>query len=358
MEQVQEDVDGNTTSGGAQWWWGRSLFWQRRGFGSWRREGAPLEESFTIDQTYANTLELNILPHKTSIDIEGHVSAICRLPSTPPWWAPCNNPHRWQCGSVCSELLLDHDPLPILIVLQSCVPTGRDELPCIHEEYWQSYEHLEKCMEPIKQLSILLESSMEATIHDMLDYFLRLLYDKLERGPKRHVGSCTVFNTFVNTFRRKLLRLLDDVEQFFLWVVVVALDDRKTNLDWLALVWDHRDEWPNVTDKYKNVCQLQFEVERNLAKQVRHNLLLCFSVPLECSPQAATVASSIACKFCTGRARDLVHPLLSMKVTTATTQQGSLREKNGGNQPCSSLRLWCHGRYAIVDRWRMSVKHW
>ena len=39
-------------------------------------------------------------------------------------------------------------------------------------------------MEPNKQLSILLESSMEATIHDMLDYFLRLLYDKLERTSR------------------------------------------------------------------------------------------------------------------------------------------------------------------------------
>ena len=83
-------------------------------------------------------------------------------------------------------------------------------------------------------------------IHDTLDYFLRLLYDKLERGPKRRVGSCTVFNTFVNTFRRKLLTLLDDVEQFFLWVVAAALDGRKTNLEWLAPIWDHKDEWPNV----------------------------------------------------------------------------------------------------------------
>ena len=119
---------------------------------------------------------------------------------------------------------MDHDPLPILIVLQSCVPADREELPCIHEEYWRSYEDLEQCMEPIKQLSILLESSTEATIHDMLDYFLRLLYEKLERGAKRRVGSCTVFNTFVNTFRRKLLTLLDDVEQFFLWVVAAVLD--------------------------------------------------------------------------------------------------------------------------------------
>ena len=76
-----------------------------------------------------------------------------------------------------------------------------------------------------------MESYTEATIHDTLDYFLRLMYDKLERGPKRRVGSCIVFNTFVNTFRQKLLTLLDDVEQLFLWVVAAALDGRKTNLD-------------------------------------------------------------------------------------------------------------------------------
>ena len=97
-------------------------------------------------------------------------------------------------------------------------------------------------MKSIKQLSVLLESSMGAMIHDMLDYFLSLLYDKLESGPKRRVGSCTVFNTFVNMFRRKLLTLLDDVEQFFLGVAAAALDGRKTNLDWLAPIWDHKDE--------------------------------------------------------------------------------------------------------------------
>ena len=194
-------------------------------------------------------------------------------------------------------------------------------------------------MEPIKQLSVLLESSTESTIHGTLDYFLRLLYDKLERAPKRRVGSRTMFNTFVNMFRQKLLPLLDDVEQFFLWVAAATLDGTNTNFDWLAPVWDHRDEWPNVTNKYRNIYQLQFEVEQNLVEQVRHDLLLCFSLPLECGPQVATVAFAVACRFCIRRAGDLVHHILSMKVTAATTQQQSVREKNSGNQPCGSLRL-------------------
>ena len=121
--------------------------------------------------------------------------------------------------------------------------------------------------------------------------------------------------------------------------MAAALDGRKTNFDWLVPIWDHKDEWPNVTEKYKNVCHLQLEVERNLAEQVRHNLLLCFSIPLECGPQATTVASGVACRFYIGRAGDLVHPVLSMKVTVAATQQWRLRAKNGGNQPCGSVRL-------------------
>ena len=48
---------------------------------------------------------------------------------------------------------------------------------------------------------------------------------------------------------------------------------------------------PTNTEMYAN-CS--FEVEQNLAEQVRHDLLLCFSIPLECGPQAATVASSVA----------------------------------------------------------------
>ena len=95
---------------------------------------------------------------------------------------------------------------------------------------------------------------MEATIHDMLDYFLRIFYGVLETAPKSRIGACTVFNTFVNMYRQKLLMLLDDVEQFSLWVVASTLDGRKTNFAWLAPMWDHREDWPKVTNQYRNVC--------------------------------------------------------------------------------------------------------
>ena len=106
-------------------------------------------------------------------------------------------------------------------------------MPKINLEYWWSYEDLEECMELVKKLSILLESSTEPTIHNMMDYFLRLLYERLETSPKRHVVACAMFNTFMDTFRKKLLMLLDDVEQFFMWVVASMLDGRRIGFDWL-----------------------------------------------------------------------------------------------------------------------------
>ena len=98
-------------------------------------------------------------------------------------------------------------------------------------------------MEPVKQLSLLLESSTKPTIlHNTLDYILRLLYEKLETSPKRYVAVCAVFNTFVDTFRKKLLMLLDDVEQFLMWVVASMLDGRRIGFDWLNPVWDNKRE--------------------------------------------------------------------------------------------------------------------
>ena len=123
--------------------------------------------------------------------------------------------------------------------------------------------------------------------------------------------------------------------------MAVALDGKKTNLGWLASVWDHRDEWPNVTDKYRNVCQLQLEVERNLIDQVRHDLLLYIYVPLECGLQAATVVFGVACKFCTGKVGDLVHRVPSMKVVVVGTCGKS-----------GSVSWGCHGRwFGIGQRW-------
>ena len=76
-----------------------------------------------------------------------------------------------------------------------------------------------------------MKSSTESMIHNTLDYFLKFLYEKLEMQAKRHIAACAMFNTFVDTFGKKLLMLLDDVEQFFLWVVAAMLDGRRIGFD-------------------------------------------------------------------------------------------------------------------------------
>ena len=59
---------------------------------------------------------------------------------------------------------------------------------------------MEECLEPLKQLSLLLEPSTEATIHNTLDYFLALLYHKLGKSPKSGGPACEMFNEFVDNF--------------------------------------------------------------------------------------------------------------------------------------------------------------
>ena len=163
------------------------------------------------------------------------------------------------------------------------------KIPKINVGYWRSYEDLEECMEPVKQLSLLLESSTEPTIHNMLDYFLRLLYEKLDLSPKRHIATCAVFNALMDTFRKKLLMLLDDMEQFFLWVVAAMLDGRRIGFHWLNPVGENKSEWPNVTKEYRTIQHLMSDVRRNIADQVRVDLSLSMSITLKCGPQVPTL---------------------------------------------------------------------
>ena len=74
-----------------------------------------------------------------------------------------------------------------------------------------------------------------------------------------------MFNTFVDTFRKKLMMLLDDVEQFFLWVVAATLNGRRIGFNWLNPVWENKREWPNVTKHFRSVHYLMLEVEQSIA---------------------------------------------------------------------------------------------
>ena len=43
------------------------------------------------------------------------------------------------------------------------------EVPIFQLGHWQCYKELEECLEPLKKLSLLVEPSTEATIHNTLD---------------------------------------------------------------------------------------------------------------------------------------------------------------------------------------------
>ena len=59
---------------------------------------------------------------------------------------------------------------------------------------------MEECLEPLKQLRLLWEPSIEATIHNTLDYFLEFLCHKLGKSPESGDPTCEVFNEFVDNF--------------------------------------------------------------------------------------------------------------------------------------------------------------
>ena len=135
-------------------------------------------------------------------------------------------------------------------------------------------------MEPLKKLSLLLESSTEATIRNALDCFLALLYKNWRIPLKRCIPlarcSMNLFGTSKQAFN-----IVGRCEAI-LFVggrhCIGREEDGKIGFDWLKPVWDHYDEWPNVIYKYPNLRKLKAEVERR-ALQNRRYLIWHFSCP-------------------------------------------------------------------------------
>ena len=91
--------------------------------------------------------------------------------------------------------------------------------------------------------------------------------------------TCKMFNELGDNFQTKLLMLLDDVQQFFLWALEIALDGRKIDFDWLKPGWDNDYEWPNVTYNQPTLSSFEAEIEQNIAEVAIFNLALCMSFP-------------------------------------------------------------------------------
>lgn len=126
---------------------------------------------------------------------------------------------------------------PLALLIKECCVCA--EITIFQLANCQCYQELNECLEPLKALSLLLESSTEATLHNTLDYFLCCWTTNWESQRKGET-TCEEFNAFDDAFQRKLLMLLADVEQFFLWAA--AVDGRKIDFDCLKPVWENHIE--------------------------------------------------------------------------------------------------------------------
>ena len=104
-------------------------------------------------------------------------------------------------------------------------------------------------MKSIRDVSLVLEGSRYCTSSDVLLYTIKLLYERLD-STKMNASTTPFKADFVARFKKKLLTFLDDENQFYSWSLCSYLDGRRSHLEWLDPVWQHKEDWPNVTKKY------------------------------------------------------------------------------------------------------------
>ena len=76
------------------------------------------------------------------------------------------------------------------------------------------------------------------------------------------------FQMFVTSFKKKLLHLVDDVNQFYSWAMCAFLDGRHKDLNWLQPIFDHWEDWPKVTQEYVALRDLRRNLRAEAVKMV------------------------------------------------------------------------------------------
>ena len=76
---------------------------------------------------------------------------------------------------------------------------------------------------------------------------------------------------FCSAFWNKLLNLMDDTEQVFLWATAAMLDGRIQTTKFAQCIWskDCRHEWPNVVREWTIPKRLNERVAREIINMVR-----------------------------------------------------------------------------------------
>ena len=110
-------------------------------------------------------------------------------------------------------------------------------------------------MERLRDMSLVLEGSKYVTCSTVLLHIMQMLYGLW--APTRLKDKTMVYQTFVEAVKSKLLDLVDDVNQFYSWAMCAFLDGRHKELTWLEPIFQHPDDWPNVTQEYPSLRELQ-----------------------------------------------------------------------------------------------------
>ena len=51
-----------------------------------------------------------------------------------------------------------------------------------------------------------------------------------------------------------------------MWMVAAVLNGRKIGFNWLKPMWEHNDEWPNMTKRYPSLSKLKVELQQNITE--------------------------------------------------------------------------------------------
>ena len=131
---------------------------------------------------------------------------------------------------------------------------------------WTELQALKEAMEPIRDVSMVMEGSKYVTSSTVLLHIIRLLYGLW--GTGRIQDQPLVFQMFVKSFKRKLLDLVDDVNQFYSWAMCAFLDGRHKELTWLDPVFQNANDWPKVTSAYPSLRDLRRNLRAEVVKMV------------------------------------------------------------------------------------------
>ena len=141
------------------------------------------------------------------------------------------------------------------------------EVPTICEDDWPTLQKLKEVMEPIKEMSKHLEGENYCTITLVLPMAMQLLYRRIPRARGFTSPTCA---EFLDVFKKKLLEVLDDVEQVNLWTTCCCFDHRVKDLKFTEYIWKNPTDWPNTTERWSSQNALKHSVWKDVKGMLEH----------------------------------------------------------------------------------------